>query len=109
MREPEHLAASRGVPRQRRAGHTADTVKSPDPVSPSPDNPFVGPRAFDTGETLFGRDRQRVALLDLLISARIVLLYSPSGAGKTSLINAALIPDLREERFTVRRVPRVSQ
>nr|NLU60608.1 hypothetical protein [Pseudomonas sp. BIGb0427] len=35
-------------------------------------------------------------LFDLLISKRIVLLISPSGAGKTSLIQAALLPQLRE-------------
>src|SRR5512139_3257349 len=34
-------------------------------------------------------------LYNLLISKRIVLLISPSGAGKTSLIQAALVPRLR--------------
>ena len=47
-------------------------------------NPYVGPRAFQYGETLYGRDREVVELLDLVIAERIVLLYSPSGAGKTS-------------------------
>ena len=40
-------------------------------------------------------------LLDLLIAERIVLLYSPSGAGKSSLIHAGLIPRLREVGFQV--------
>ena len=39
----------------------------------------------------------RANLLDLLIAERIVLLYSPSGAGKTSLIQAGLIPELEKE------------
>ena len=47
-------------------------------------------------------------LLDLLIAERIVLLYSPSGAGKTSLIQAALIPRLEKEGFQVLPVMRVS-
>lgn len=64
-------------------------------------NPYVGPRSFRTGETLYGRDRETLELLDLLIAERIVLLYSPSGAGKTSLIQAALVPKLREEGFNV--------
>ena len=64
-------------------------------------NPYVGPRAFRTGETLYGRDREVDELLDLLIAERIVLLYSPSGAGKTSLVQAALVPRLREEDFFV--------
>ena len=38
-----------------------------------------------------------------------MLLYSPSGAGKTSLIQAALIPRLTSAEFTVLPVMRVSQ
>ena len=52
----------------------------------SKSNPYVGPRAFQDGETLYGRDREVAKLLNLLIAERIVLLYSPSGAGKTSLL-----------------------
>ncbi|MFI5458295.1 MAG: NACHT and WD repeat domain-containing protein [Isosphaerales bacterium] len=61
--------------------------------------PFVGPRPFQLGEPFFGRDREVSKLLDLLIAERIVMLFSPSGAGKTSLIQAGLIPLLREEGF----------
>lgn len=75
--------------------------------NPSP-NPYVGPRSFQTGETLYGRERETLELLDLLIAERIVLLYSPSGAGKTSLIQAALTPKLREEGFNVLPPIRVS-
>jgi len=71
-------------------------------------NPYVGPRSFTTGEQLFGRDRETGKLLNLLIAERIVLLYSPSGAGKTSLIQAALVPQMREEGFVVLPVIRVS-
>jgi len=74
---------------------------------PSP-NPYVGPRAFRYGETLYGRDREVMGLLGLLIAERIVLLYSPSGAGKTSLIQAALTPALEKEDFQVLPVMRVS-
>ena len=64
-------------------------------------NPYVGPRSFQTGETLYGRDSELRQLLDLLVSERIVLLHSPSGAGKTSLIRAGLIPALQTQGFTV--------
>ena len=50
--------------------------------------------------------------VDLLVAERIVLLYSPSGAGKTSLIQAALIPALEEAGFEVLpiiRVPRCTR
>jgi hypothetical protein len=72
-------------------------------------NPYVGPRAFRRGETLYGRRREVMELLDLLIAERIVLLHSPSGAGKTSLIHAALIPELEKEGFLVLPSMRVSQ
>ncbi len=63
--------------------------------------PYPGPRAFLVGETLYGRERETLDLLDLLIAERIVLLYAPSGAGKTSLLQAALVPRLREEGYNV--------
>jgi hypothetical protein len=72
-------------------------------------NPYVGPRAFRPGEALYGRDREVVDLLDLLIAERIVILCSPSGAGKTSLIQAALMPKLVEENFEVLPIIRVNQ
>jgi WD40 repeat protein len=71
-------------------------------------NPYVGPRAFETGEQLYGREREARELLLFLISQRIVLLHSPSGAGKTSLVQAGLIPRLREEGFHVLPVARVN-
>src|SRR5262245_9102652 len=67
----------------------------------APKNPFVGPRALRTGEPLFGRDHEVSELFGLLVSERIVLLHAPSGAGKTSLIQAGLVPRLREEDIPV--------
>jgi WD40 repeat protein len=72
-------------------------------------NPYVGPRSFQTGEKLYGRDREIRELLDLLIAERIILLHSPSGAGKSSLIQAGLIPQLENEGFHVLPVVRVNQ
>jgi type II secretory pathway predicted ATPase ExeA len=69
-------------------------------------NPFVGPRAFTRGETLYGRDREVLDLTDLVVGERIVLLYSPSGAGKTSLLQAALIPAFEQQEFVVPPVMR---
>ena len=71
-------------------------------------NPYVGPTSFGLGDPLYGRDREREDLLDLLVAERIVLLYSPSGAGKTSLIQAALTPALWEAGFQVLPVIRVT-
>ena len=63
-------------------------------------NPFVGPQPIGTGRSLFGRDREVDDLFYLLCARRIVLLYSPSGAGKSSLIRAGLMPRL-QKRFDV--------
>ncbi|MGH8898173.1 MAG: NACHT and WD repeat domain-containing protein [Egibacteraceae bacterium] len=76
--------------------------------SPPRLNPYVGPRPFERGERLYGRDREAARLRDLLIAERIVLLYSPSGAGKTSLIRASLVPELEREGFRVRPEIRVA-
>ncbi|HMA33198.1 MAG TPA: hypothetical protein VKY74_01860 [Chloroflexia bacterium] len=70
-------------------------------------NPYVGPRAYQAGERLYGRTRELADLRYLLVAERLVLLYSPSGAGKTSLIQAALVPELEKRRFRVRPAVRV--
>ena len=74
-------------------------------TNPRP-NPYPGPRPFKRGETLYGRERETAELLGLLIAERIVLLSSPSGAGKTSLVQAALVPELEREGFRVLPVMR---
>ncbi|SNY78691.1 hypothetical protein SAMN04244553_1362 [Nocardia amikacinitolerans] len=71
-------------------------------------NPYVGPRAFTANEALYGRERERRELTDLLIAERIVLLHSPSGAGKTSLIQAGLLPELARESLSVSHTLRVN-
>lgn len=71
------------------------------------DNPFVGPRSFAYGERLHGRDREVAELGDTLLAQRMVLLYSPSGAGKSSLLEAALRPRLEQLQFRVLPTVRV--
>src|SRR5258708_1566833 len=78
-------------------------------MSVSRPNPYVGPRAFEVNEQLYGRTIATRRLLYLLTAERIVLLYSPSGAGKTSLLQAALTGRLRERNFHVRPIIRVNQ
>lgn len=71
-------------------------------------NPYIGPRAFEQNETIYGRDHEIRTLISTLIAERIVLLQSPSGAGKTSLIQAGIIPQLREENFDILPIIRVN-
>lgn len=71
-------------------------------------NPFVGPRPIVQGEPLFGRDVETRALHARLQARRIVVLHSPSGAGKSSLVQAGLIPRLLQGGFDVWRPIRVN-
>ncbi|HSS79040.1 MAG TPA: hypothetical protein VLV54_20130, partial [Thermoanaerobaculia bacterium] len=60
--------------------------------------PYVGPRAFSKEDAplFFGRDREAAELLSLILAHPVVLLYAPSGAGKTSLLQAKIITLLKE-------------
>ncbi|HYY56314.1 MAG TPA: tetratricopeptide repeat protein [Pyrinomonadaceae bacterium] len=75
----------------------------------SESQPFVGPRPFEREDAgiFFGRGHEADDLLSLVIAHAIVLLYAPSGAGKTSLLNAKLIPLLEEEGLEVLNPARV--
>ncbi|HKH47347.1 MAG TPA: hypothetical protein VKM72_22045 [Thermoanaerobaculia bacterium] len=73
------------------------------------ENPYLGPRPFEEHRAgfFFGRSREVEDLLALTILRTEVLLYSPAGAGKTSLLQAGLIPALRAEGFEVLPTARV--
>ena len=75
----------------------------------SSDNPYVGPRPFSQAEAdrFFGREREARDLTALVVSQRLTLFYAQSGAGKSSLLNARIIPTLRSEGFVVLPVGRV--
>ena len=80
-------------------------------AAPSPSarsNPYVGPRSIRYGEPIYGRAREIHELRDAIVAERIVLLYSPSGAGKTSLLEAGLRPELESRDFVVPPTIRVS-
>lgn len=87
--------------------HSAAASTTPT-LTPLTKNPYVGPTSFRAGDPLYGRTHERDDLLDLLIAERIVLLYSPSGAGKTSLLQAALVQSLVDARFEVLPIIRVT-
>jgi hypothetical protein len=72
--------------------------------------PYVGPRPFgrDEKDLFFGRDREARDLCSLLVAHPIVLLYAASGAGKSSLLNAGLIPLLEARGYEVLPPARVS-
>ncbi len=68
-------------------------------VSVIAESPYVGPRPFlstDCGR-FFGRDREAIDLKHRVMAHPITLLYAMSGAGKSSLINARLVPELESQ------------
>jgi hypothetical protein len=72
-------------------------------------NPFVGPRSFRLREACFyGRQREIRELVNLITAERLVLMHSPAGAGKSSLIQAGIIPVL-ERTFEILPVIRVGR
>jgi hypothetical protein len=82
------------------------------PALPESQNPFVGPRPFERDEWMqqhfFGREVERLEIVAYIYSQPCTLIYSPSGAGKTSLMNAGVIPLLEiENNFQVLPVARV--
>ncbi len=73
------------------------------------DSPFVGPTPFEESDRdrFFGRHRETEELLSLIIAHRSVLVYAQSGTGKTSLVNAGVIPLLKRRSFKVLSPARV--
>jgi len=65
--------------------------------------PYVGPRPFERGDQalFFGREHEAQQLVSLILSHPAVLFYAPSGAGKTSLLQACVIPLLEGKAVEV--------
>ncbi len=63
-------------------------------------NPYVGPRAFEQHERryFFGRDQETKILTGLVMAHRTSLFFAQSGAGKSSLLRAGLIPILTRKQ-----------
>jgi WD40 repeat protein len=72
-------------------------------------NPYVGPRTFqkEDGAFFYGREREARDLLALISSEKLILFYAQSGAGKSSLLNTRVIPELEQGDFEVLPVGRV--
>src|SRR5687767_11468505 len=63
-------------------------------------NPFKGPESFTESDknAFYGRNKEITDLIQLIDQYTLTLLYSKSGVGKTSMINAGLIPLLEKYR-----------
>lgn len=58
---------------------------------------YPGPQSFTEADELlfFGRTRETKALYDLIMVQPLVVLFAKSGMGKTSLLQAGIVPRLR--------------
>ena len=77
-------------------GQTTDVVSLP----PAP---YVGMRPFERNEQaiFFGRKRDAALLRDKVFSARLTVLYGPSGIGKSSILRTLLVPFLEDQEARV--------
>lgn len=68
--------------------------------------PYVGPSPFESKDRdfFFGRDREIIEIISLILSNPLTLVYSQSGVGKTSLFNTKIIYEL-EERYKFQTFP----
>jgi len=65
------------------------------------ENPYLGLRAFESkeGDYFFGRILAVRALLDCLKDGRFLGVIGRSGCGKSSLVKAGLLPELKRDRL----------
>ena len=61
--------------------------------------PYMGlvPYGEKDAALFFGRGEEKQVVIGNLRAARLTILYGPSGVGKTSLLQAGVLHDLREQ------------
>ncbi len=63
-------------------------------------NPWLGLDSYREGEVLYGRDDDIRDLSQCVLSDRDTLFYGKSGIGKSSVLNAGIIPAARRNGYT---------
>jgi HEAT repeat protein len=60
--------------------------------------PYIGLRPYEeeNQDIFFGRDREREILIDKLLVNKLTLLFAATGVGKSSLLRAAVLPQLKQ-------------
>jgi hypothetical protein len=59
--------------------------------------PYRGlqPYTEENEEIFFGRDAEKAILIDKILSEKLSLLFAATGVGKSSLLQAAVMPELK--------------
>jgi WD40 repeat protein len=65
------------------------------------ENPFLGLKPYGENDHLYGRDKDLFLMTDRIFCARTTLLFAGSGVGKTSFINAKIIPELKSQYASI--------
>jgi hypothetical protein len=75
-------------------------------ASPEESKPYKGPESYQIEDAalFFGRDREAAQIIAKILSSRFTLVHAQSGAGKTSLINAHIIPGLEAHGWNAFRI-----
>ena len=77
-----------------------DASRGPEPDgAPPPETPYVGLVPYTEADAafFFGREAEKRIITANLRAARLTLVYGASGVGKTSLLLAGVVHDLREQ------------
>lgn len=76
------------------------------PAAAPENKPYKGPNSYkvEDADLFFGRDREAEQLVAKILSSRFTLVHAQSGAGKTSLLNARIIPELEARGWSAFRV-----
>jgi ABC-type transport system involved in cytochrome bd biosynthesis fused ATPase/permease subunit len=64
---------------------------------PLPASPYVGLRPFreEDSDFFFGREKDIRIISSNLLSEPLTVLYGPSGVGKSSVLQAGVVPELK--------------
>ncbi|QLQ33177.1 MAG: hypothetical protein HZT40_18060 [Candidatus Thiothrix singaporensis] len=78
-------------------GADKQPAPKPEPAPTSPDTPYPGLRPYreDEQNKFFGRDADCRVLIDKILVNRLTLLFAATGVGKSSLLQAAVLPHLK--------------
>ena len=74
-------------------------MTEPTEAKDTPKTPYIGLVPYDEADAalFFGRDEEKRIVAGNLRASRLTILYGPSGVGKTSLIRAGVVHDVREQ------------
>src|SRR6266496_5913165 len=92
-------ARRRGLQRDARGAMTETVVPTAEIGARLPETPFVGlvPYSDSDAQFFFGREGEKSIVKANLRASRLTVLYGPSGVGKSSLLLAGVVHDLRAQ------------